>query len=320
MFNREGGNTLCNPTRRNACTTGPVSFELASIDMTRFEGKLVRIDIEGQTSTTSSPRTLEAPVNVDDVMFVVPSAFANSRMTSGAWYNPNRSGHGFHISRSTSDSATILWYTYLPDGRPIWYTTDVALFISGVWNSKLYKVTWNTSTNSRIMTHVGDVQIRSRSAREAILLWDLHNLDGDSPHGFDGSETMSLLVGGGASTGLWYEPALSGWGISVDTTPANDFAVVIAFYYDGVEPVWSYGQGSFNTQTVQSWPLTFFRRSGTCPQCQGPANIISQTNVGTIGLADFSNQCWISSTLPSSLVWNRGSQGSPASCGRLTTP
>lgn len=39
---------------------------------------------------------------------------------SGAWYNPEQSGHGLHIERLDDGQVALSWYTYDAEGHPLW--------------------------------------------------------------------------------------------------------------------------------------------------------------------------------------------------------
>ena len=47
--------------------------------------------------------------------------FANVRPSwSGAWYNPDQSGHGISVEFLDDERTVFFWYTYDQDGEPIW--------------------------------------------------------------------------------------------------------------------------------------------------------------------------------------------------------
>jgi hypothetical protein len=46
------------------------------------------------------------------------SAMEIDRYTSGAWYNPSQSGHGYSIEVMPDNQVLIYWYVYNPDGTP----------------------------------------------------------------------------------------------------------------------------------------------------------------------------------------------------------
>lgn len=51
---------------------------------------------------------------------------------SGSWYNPDQDGHGFHVEVIDARRAIIYWYTYSPDGKPIFLLLDGKIISHGV--------------------------------------------------------------------------------------------------------------------------------------------------------------------------------------------
>ena len=136
----------------------------------------------------------------------------------------------------------MIWYTYKSDGTPTWFMSDLKPMHFGVWISNLNKVTWNQSTQSTNIEPIGEVKFEMYDNKTMKYSWQLN-----AEYGYrSGSEYMVQFFGNGGPTGLWYEPALSGWGLSVDyqsnASPNN--TVVTAYLYDGSEPVWSQGVAS----------------------------------------------------------------------------
>ena len=41
---------------------------------------------------------------------------------SGAWYNPDQSGHGISVEVLDDERTAFFWYTYDLDGNPVWLT------------------------------------------------------------------------------------------------------------------------------------------------------------------------------------------------------
>jgi hypothetical protein len=188
----------------------------------------------------------------------------------GAYYNPQRSGHGVFLSQS-NDQQAVYWYTYLADGTPVWY---VALgprptAASGAWSAPLYRVTWDgTTANAHVI--VGDVILTPIDASSFMFSWHLA--------GTGGSERFTLLApnacvafpGGQADfTGQWYAPAQSGYGMDVVALPGDaqqSSQQIAAFYfYDAVgEPRWALG-GTAPFAPSSTMSLNQFQ--GFCPTC-----------------------------------------------------
>jgi len=115
---------------------------------------------------------------------------------SGSWYNQNRSGHGLHVSRAANGSLVAIWYTYLADGRPVWYISDSLPATNGVWQSPIFKSTWNPATGTNFMQPVGDVKIEMNGSSAMTFSWDLYSINGNNS-GYDGAEPFTFLFGGG---------------------------------------------------------------------------------------------------------------------------
>ncbi len=189
-----------------------------------------------------------------------------------AWFNPARDGHGLFFSRA-GDAAQMVWYTYDEAGRPSWYLAfpDALTSGRGQVRADLYRYHWLDGGADGV--RVGEV-VLSRQQDRLVLGWEI---DGSS-----GAESMQLLassacVGAGSTTldptGLWFEPARSGYGANFFTRPDTDF-VVYYLYDGGGRPRWVLGQNpAFGTG-----PLTLYQYTGFCPGCA--ASAVTRTAVG----------------------------------------
>lgn len=312
--------------------------EFSDVNISDFWGRRVTLRIGGESTFRRIGTSFSGyqSAQVDTVYLETTPGPTSSfgfvgQPLSGLYFNPTRSGHGIHLSKSAAGDYTLLWYTYTQDGLPIWYATDIAKFASGVWTSKLYKATWDAASNSRSLRVVGDVQLRQISSIKAgqyanesqrlELLWDFHEVNGDQS-GFEDGEQLEGLLTGGIDSGLWYEPSSSGWGISIakgyQSNPAQAGTIAaIAFVYDGSEPRWLYGQAVGDVRSGQTFDLTFNFGTFLCPWCFGqPSQSTSPSGSMRIAL-DVSNG-FIDARFPSGRTWVRGSQAAPISMARLT--
>ena len=59
-------------------------------------------------------------------LLVVGSAWAQGVRPghSGAWYNPDQSGHGLSVEVIAPDRAVAFWYAFDPAGNPFWLYID----------------------------------------------------------------------------------------------------------------------------------------------------------------------------------------------------
>jgi hypothetical protein len=241
---------------------------------------------------------------------------------TGAWYNPARSGHGFHLSKSSDGRYVLIWYTYLANGKPIWYISDTVAVTNGVLTSKIYKSTWNYATQTNTRIAIGDVKLEMHYADSFTFSWDLYSVNGDGA-GFDGGEPMTHLFGGESYTGLWYEPALSGYGYSIDyknNSSGIDTSATVFYYING-EPVWARGDKEGAPILNNTVPLTAYVGVGLCPECNGQTVIKTPSPIGEAGLSFDVNKSWVylqdSTGTP---VWQRGLPTQSVDTNRLTYP
>ncbi|MEM9596745.1 MAG: S8 family serine peptidase [Acidobacteriota bacterium] len=180
---------------------------------------------------------------------------------AGHWYNPDRSGHGISFYRNGADQYVLTWYTYLPDGTPIWYLSDAAVKTRGAtWTAPLYKVvTWNgASTTPEV---VGRVRLSFDDPRDAWFAWTLN--------GESGGERFRFHHGGSGAGGLWYAPSSPGWGLTVDDGYSHGVRTMISAvtFYEDSEPRWVQGVVPYSPNA--DTPVYWLRGPGLCPSCNG---------------------------------------------------
>jgi len=190
---------------------------------------------------------------------------ASVGISPGAYYNPQRSGHGAFLSQGGGQQV-MYWYTYSEDGTPTWYMAQAPLPspAGAAWHALLLRVNWDgTKVNSS--TVVGAVSLARIDANDFMFSWIL---DGQS-----GSERFTRLGAGGcpnfdgAATnfnGAWYVPAQSGYGMDVLALPGQLFSTF--YFYDALGFArWGIGTASpfASADTIQ---LT--QSSGFCPVCE----------------------------------------------------
>ena len=180
------------------------------------------------------------------------------RARSGMYYNPARSGHGFDLQYA-GEFLFITWFSYLDDGSPVWYQASAKLVPGTVWQATLNQFRWDAPLSRAIATPVGSASITPISGKKLRFDWVLGAKTG--------SEPMQVLLDGTAPspnlTGAFYNPAQSGWGITVESDAATRIAV--AFFYDGNGAArWSLGQGD-NAARALTLPMLSYR--GFCPSC-----------------------------------------------------
>lgn len=302
------GSQWCNP---------PVVSK--NLDISRYWGRVARLKFRGSSWGSKGGVSYDhAPTMsyVDSVRLEMPT-LSQAKPRSGGYYNPSRSGQGIHISKSPDGQYSLIWYTFLPNGEPVWYMSDIAYHQGGVWQAGLYKFTWNTQSDTRNPGQlVGDVRLESLSSTKLNFMWDFHS-DGDIA-GYDSGEPMQFLTGNEGYTGMWYEPALSGWGFTADHEVGDSTSTTV-FYYDGAKPVWAYSSKSGDPVGGATATLYRYTSTGLCPTCKFEPVSRSAATVGEIGLNLESNQGWFVAE-GEHTDWQRGSSASPSALSRLTYP
>ena len=178
------------------------------------------------------------------------------------YFNPNRSGHGMFLSQAANVWA-LVWYTYLQDGTPVWYTAsgNAPTGEDGVWRAPLSRFTWN---GTPLYSSVGEVILTFNNANSFTFSW---LLDGEY-----GSEPFQILaplscpnVGGAPAqySGAWYQPDNGGWGFSISAVAVADGEGAYLFDASG-NPRWVIGSVAPPGSTVV---IPLGQYTGFCPTC-----------------------------------------------------
>ena len=106
------------------------------------------------------------------------------------WWNANESGWGVSITQQYR-SLFVVWYSYLPDRRPVWYVMSDGSWISGdTWQGTLYRTSSGGAffgagfdPGAVTRTPVGSMTLRFTSSSTAVMSYSLE--------GFAGSKLIS---------------------------------------------------------------------------------------------------------------------------------
>jgi uncharacterized secreted protein with C-terminal beta-propeller domain len=178
-----------------------------------------------------------------------------SPFAQGHWWNPARAGSGFEFF-NVGDQAMVIWYTYEEGGRPVWYTAQgsVATMTATPW--PLLKHRWEGGRKAGA-TEVGWLRVALASSESATIAFDIRGAQGSWP--------IQPFIQSGVTnevdrTGSWFDPANSGWGLSV--TEQGDVLGGVLFTYDASgAPTWVAGFGR-ERDTAE-----LFAFEGSCPAC-----------------------------------------------------
>ena len=179
-----------------------------------------------------------------------------SPFAQGHWWNPARSGNGFEIFNAASQVA-VVWYTFDPGGRPVWYTAqgDQASLGASAWPLMRHK--WSGDRISQ-STQVGLLTLRVLGQEAMAVDWQVGTASGTWP-------IQPLMFSGVVNeidhSGSWYAPTNAGWGVTV--SEQGDVLGGAVFTYDTAgEPTWVAGFQRGDTRTVE-----YFSCTGACPSC-----------------------------------------------------
>ena len=196
----------------------------------------------------------------------------------GAFFNPQRSGHGIFVSQAAGQQV-VYWYTYLEDGTPVWYAAqgDAPANGAAAWSAPLFRVNWD---GSQVNTYsvLGDMILTPLGADELEFSWHLYGDAGSERFTRLGPANPCVAVGAQQANldGQWFAPTQSGYGMDVLALP--NFQQDTFYLYDALgQPRWV--AGSANAVSGSNM-LAMSQLSGFCPVCNWAAAV--PTQVGTL--------------------------------------
>lgn len=179
-----------------------------------------------------------------------------SPFAQGVWWNPARNGDGFKIFNA-ADQVMVVWYTYDESERPTWYTAQGEISTLGQQSWPLMKHRWANGRKADA-TQVGTLRLNVRHPEAADLVWEIRGRQGTwqiQPF------TVSGVVSEVDHSGLWFDPANSGWGFAL--TEQGDVMGGLLFTYDAAgEPTWVAGFDRNKPGRVELHAFT-----GACTAC-----------------------------------------------------
>lgn len=175
--------------------------------------------------------------------FTAPSAHAQDY--SDIWWNPNESGWGLTIADHGSQLFAV-WFTYRQDGKPTWYvipggtlSSDHKHFQGDVYTTTGPAYSTAIFDPSRVtVTKVGTASIDFASFGAATFAYNVAGVAQTKqiqrqPFG-NGTPRWGLDMD---VTDIWWNPAESGWGLTLAQHGNNVFGVWFTYDTDG-QPLW----------------------------------------------------------------------------------
>lgn len=175
----------------------------------------------------------------------------------GVWWDPAQSGNGFELFQGGEQTA-VVWYTYRPDGSPVWYMAVAAFDAEGRWESTLYRHRWVDGARAA-PTAVGRLRFERTHFEALVLHWSL-----DGREGTQNLEPfpVSGIVPEIDHTGAWFDPKRSGFGLSL--TEQGEWLAAGLYFYDAAgEPTWRVGSNDGRGRK-----LVMLGTTGACPGCE----------------------------------------------------
>lgn len=179
-----------------------------------------------------------------------------SPFRQGHWWDPSRSGHGFELLSDGAGNVFVVWYTYDDAGEPTWYTAQgTRTSLGAAW--PLQKHRWAGGRISESTT-VGSLGLEVDHFEKITATWQVGAGQGRwSLEPFVHSAILNEVD----LTGHWYNPAQSGWGMTL-VDQGDVFGAVIYAYDPAGAPTWVAGFDRGKGRRV-----ALYRTRGTCPSC-----------------------------------------------------
>ncbi len=194
------------------------------------------------------------------------------QVVKGFSYDPIKSGHGMFISQSGLDYH-LYFTTHDQSGHPEWFIGQ-STFVNNKLIGSFTRVDYDFSTQSTSTSVVGSFNLDystisvdgnancnnlNRDLNLGVFNWTINGQSGAwclQPLYKTSSGTPSTPSN---YSGLWYEPALSGWGIGKQTHPISGGlqSYLAVFYYDSNGyPRWSAGLDTLSTNSNFNYTMS----------------------------------------------------------------
>lgn len=208
-------------------------------DVSSFRGQTIRLKFTSLTDFSNF-----TSFRIDDVsLSTAAGTSASSSNYSDIWWNPLESGWGLTIADHQTQLFAV-WYTYRQDGSPTWFvipggtfTPDRRFFAGDIYQTTGPSYTGAFDTSQVRATKVGTASIDfappGLAAGSALFTYSVGSVSGSKqiqrqPFGDAPSAWGTDL------TDLYWDPAESGWGLSVSQHGNNAFAVWFTYDTSGL--------------------------------------------------------------------------------------
>jgi hypothetical protein len=189
----------------------------------------------------------------------------------GIW-QPSRSGHGVEL-HTAGNRLMLIWYTYGENGQPTSYQA-VAPLTGAHWEADLLQPQRDPASGTISTRSVGRVSLDFASDTDARLGW---RFTGRDTTGSERIRPVRFATGEPRfeTSGVWYAPADSGYGVSV--TRRGEVTAAVLYYYDAAgHSRWVLGTGPASDAVA----LEMSSFTGFCPDCDAAAMPVTMHPAG----------------------------------------
>jgi len=161
------------------------------------------------------------------------------------WLNPDQLGWGLSLAQHDNGQVFAVWFTYDAAGKPRWYFVPGGEWSRGtIFAGTLYEAhaaprdffTTSFDASSVIKTRVGQMRLEFANSESGTAAFSLD--DGTTVVQPIRRALFGKPVGGQPNMGdLWFNPAESGWGITLHQQYNTVFATWFVYDTDG-SPTW----------------------------------------------------------------------------------
>ena len=217
------------------------------------------------------------------------SLAARAQNYSDIWWNPAESGWGLTIADHQSNLFAV-WFTYRQDGKPTWYVIPGGTFTNGhkLFQGDIYATTGpafssaSFDTSRVTATKVGTATIDFSSYAAATFSYTVSGVTQTKAISRQPFGNATPLWGGDV-TDIWWNPAESGWGLTLAQHGNNIFGVWFTYDTDG-QPLWAVMPGvAFNGNGRDAFTGTLYTTTG--PAFSSPTFDPSRVTVKNDGTA-----------------------------------
>jgi hypothetical protein len=236
--------------------------------------------VTASNSVGTSAASAALPVMPSET-YVIPTT--TSPLT-GLWWNENESGWGMSVTQH-GPMIFVAWYTYDPFGSPTWYVMSSCPILANACTGDIYAVTGGKSFvtpwqgSSIVETKVGVGILSFVNANTGVFNYSINGVT-SLKYITRQVFTTGLVAPNPDYSDLWWNPAESGWGVSITQQYGTMFAVMFGYDFFG-NPTWYYASNCVVYGNGCSGEL-YQASGGTMPTAIWDGTNLLETKVGII--------------------------------------